>query len=153
MTEVDDQVTCNSEAGYKGLLMLDDRSMFGVTNTPFRRLIARRHKCRLSSFVEREWSSWVDGRWPIRRPGQWADNHVGAVLVTRPPGIVGIVADRDLPANEDKLARSLGLAPETASESLRAVLKVIAESVSAGQIAEVRGQLPEEMKALFPATV
>jgi uncharacterized protein (DUF2267 family) len=56
------------------------------------------------------------------------------------------------PAIEDKLARSLGLAPETASESLRAVLKVIAESVSAGQIAEVRGQLPEEMKALFPAT-
>jgi uncharacterized protein (DUF2267 family) len=56
------------------------------------------------------------------------------------------------PAIEDKLARSLGLAPETASESLRAVLKVIAESVSAGQIAEVRGQLREEMKALFPAT-
>jgi hypothetical protein len=56
------------------------------------------------------------------------DNHVGAVLVTRPPGIAGIVADRDLPAIEDKLARSLGLTPETASESLRAVLKVIAES-------------------------
>ena len=55
-------------------------------------------------------------------------------------------------AIEDKLASSLGLPPETASESLRAVLKVIAESVSAGQIAEVRGQLPEEMKALLPAT-
>jgi uncharacterized protein (DUF2267 family) len=55
------------------------------------------------------------------------------------------------PVIEDKLARSLGLAPETASETLRAVCKVISESVSAGQIAEVRGQLPEEMKALLPA--
>lgn len=42
--------------------------------------------------------------------------------------------------------------PEPAIDTLRSVCKVISESVSAGQIAEVRGQLPEEMKALFPAT-
>jgi uncharacterized protein (DUF2267 family) len=53
-------------------------------------------------------------------------------------------------AMTEELARSLGLAPESASESLRAVFKVISESVSAGQIEEVRGQLPKEMKALFP---
>ncbi|MBS3652505.1 DUF2267 domain-containing protein [Pseudaminobacter sp. 19-2017] len=55
-------------------------------------------------------------------------------------------------AIEDKLSRSLGLAPESASEILRAICRVIAENVSEGQIQEVRGQLPDEMKALFPIT-
>ena len=53
-------------------------------------------------------------------------------------------------AIRDELARSLGLGPEGADESLRAVVKAISGSASAGQIEEVRGQLPEEMKALFP---
>jgi uncharacterized protein (DUF2267 family) len=52
----------------------------------------------------------------------------------------------------EELTRSLGLVPGSARESLRAIFKVISESVSTGQVAEVRGQLPEEMKALFPAT-
>jgi uncharacterized protein (DUF2267 family) len=41
--------------------------------------------------------------------------------------------------------------PDTAEASLRAVFKVISKSVSPGQIEEVRGQLPEEMKTLFPS--
>jgi uncharacterized protein (DUF2267 family)/predicted transcriptional regulator len=53
-------------------------------------------------------------------------------------------------AIEDELSRSLGLAPQRASETLRAIVRVISESVSTGQIEEVRGQLPEEMKTLFP---
>lgn len=53
-------------------------------------------------------------------------------------------------AMTDEFARSLGLAPESAGKALRAVFKVISASVSSGQIAEVRGQLPEEMKSLFP---
>lgn len=55
-------------------------------------------------------------------------------------------------AIEDKLAKSLGVEAKEAGEALRAVMKVIAKSVSPGQIAEVRGQLPEEMKALLPPT-
>ncbi|HKS85899.1 MAG TPA: DUF2267 domain-containing protein [Pseudolabrys sp.] len=50
----------------------------------------------------------------------------------------------------DELARSLGIAPENAGTTLRAVFNVVAASVSSGQIREVRGQLPEEMKSLFP---
>lgn len=52
-----------------------------------------------------------------------ADNHIGAVLVSQPPGIAGILT----------------------------VFKVVAASVSSGQIREVRERLPEEMKSLFPA--
>ncbi|WP_048710203.1 CBS domain-containing protein [Microvirga massiliensis] len=54
-------------------------------------------------------------------------------------------------AIEDELGRSLGVAAERASEIVRGVLKVISENVSAGQIEEVRGQLPQEMKSLLPA--
>jgi CBS domain-containing protein/uncharacterized protein (DUF2267 family) len=49
-----------------------------------------------------------------------------------------------------ELGRSLALEAASASSILYAVFKVISESVSAGQISEVRGQLPDEMKALFP---
>jgi uncharacterized protein (DUF2267 family) len=56
-------------------------------------------------------------------------------------------------AIEAELSRSLGVEAASASEVLRGVCKVISESVSAGQIAEVRGQLPDEMKALFPSSV
>jgi CBS domain-containing protein len=51
---------------------------------------------------------------------------------------------------EDKLSRSLGVTDESAGEIARRVFNVIAKSVSAGQIEEVRGQLPQEMKMLFP---
>lgn len=50
----------------------------------------------------------------------------------------------------DELSRSLGLDPGEARERLRAVFRVVSERVSAGQIKEVRGQLPEDMKILFP---
>lgn len=50
----------------------------------------------------------------------------------------------------DELSRSLGVTAESAGEGLRAIFKVIAENVSSGQIKEVRGQLPDEMKTLFP---
>jgi uncharacterized protein (DUF2267 family) len=50
----------------------------------------------------------------------------------------------------DELARSLGLAPEAGGQSLKAVCRVIAANVSAGEISEVRGALPEDMKDLFP---
>jgi uncharacterized protein (DUF2267 family) len=50
----------------------------------------------------------------------------------------------------DELGRSLAVEAARASDVLRAVFKVISENVSAGQIGEVRGQLPDEMKALFP---
>jgi uncharacterized protein (DUF2267 family) len=53
-------------------------------------------------------------------------------------------------AIEGELSRSLELDSESASEILRAICGVISETVSAGQIKEVRGQLPDEMKALFP---
>lgn len=53
----------------------------------------------------------------------------------------------------DEFSRSLGLNPGEARESLRAVFRVVSERVSAGQISEVRGQLPEDMKLLFPEWV
>jgi CBS domain-containing protein/uncharacterized protein (DUF2267 family) len=53
-------------------------------------------------------------------------------------------------AIEDELSRSLGVNAESATDVLRAVFKVITDNVSAGQIREVRGQLPDEMKTLFP---
>jgi CBS domain-containing protein/uncharacterized protein (DUF2267 family) len=56
-------------------------------------------------------------------------------------------------AMTEELARSLNLDSERAGQSLRAVFRVISENVSAGQIEEVRGQLPDEMKALLPAAV
>jgi uncharacterized protein (DUF2267 family) len=49
-----------------------------------------------------------------------------------------------------ELARALGLDSEGASKTLQAVFKALSNTVSAGQIHEVRGQLPEEMKHLFP---
>jgi uncharacterized protein (DUF2267 family)/predicted transcriptional regulator len=55
-------------------------------------------------------------------------------------------------AIRDELARSLGLDREQATITMKSVFKTIGETVSAGQIEEVRGQLPEEMKHLFPET-
>jgi uncharacterized protein (DUF2267 family)/CBS-domain-containing membrane protein len=53
-------------------------------------------------------------------------------------------------AMEEEMARSIGVARDHAGAILRAVFAVVSASVSPGQVAEVRGQLPEEMKNLFP---
>lgn len=49
------------------------------------------------------------------------------------------------------LADRLGFAPERAAEVLSAVLEVVSASVSAGEVDDVRAQLPAAMKDLFPA--
>ena len=54
-------------------------------------------------------------------------------------------------AIEEEAIRALGLDRDAAHAAIRSVFKVIAESVSPGQVAEVRGQLPEDMRDLFPA--
>lgn len=53
-------------------------------------------------------------------------------------------------AIEEELARSLGTDSEDMNPILRGICRVVSENVSAGQMAEVRGQLPEEMKCLIP---
>lgn len=52
-------------------------------------------------------------------------------------------------AIEDELARSLQLAPQQATEILRQICQVLTDSVSTGQIEDIRRQLPEDMKDLF----
>lgn len=52
---------------------------------------------------------------------------------------------------EDQLVQNVGVDPQNARQTLLAIYKVISNNVSAGQMEEVRGQLPEEMKSLFPA--
>ncbi|WP_348640567.1 CBS domain-containing protein [Chelativorans sp. Marseille-P2723] len=52
-------------------------------------------------------------------------------------------------AIEDELTRSLGLASQRAGEVLQQICKAIAESVSTGQIEDIRGQLPQDMEDLF----
>lgn len=52
---------------------------------------------------------------------------------------------------EAELAAGLGLSPERAAEVLSAVLEVVASCVSAGEIEDVRAQLPAAMKDLLPA--
>jgi CBS domain-containing protein/uncharacterized protein (DUF2267 family) len=60
--------------------------------------------------------------------------------------------DRSVTINaiEQELASVLGLDTKGARLALQAVTKAIAASVTAGEIAEVRGQLPEDMRQLFP---
>jgi CBS domain-containing protein/uncharacterized protein (DUF2267 family) len=60
--------------------------------------------------------------------------------------------DRSVTINaiEQELASVLGLDAKGARVALQAVTKAIAASVTAGEIAEVRGQLPEDMRKLFP---
>ena len=60
--------------------------------------------------------------------------------------------DRKVTVNaiEQELASVLGLDAKGARLALQAVTKAIAASVTEGEIAEVRGQLPEEMRQLFP---
>jgi uncharacterized protein (DUF2267 family) len=49
----------------------------------------------------------------------------------------------------EKIERSLGLDAQAAHTALCGVFEVISENVAVGQIEEVRGQLPEDMKKLF----
>jgi uncharacterized protein (DUF2267 family)/CBS-domain-containing membrane protein len=51
---------------------------------------------------------------------------------------------------EAELVRRLDVAPERASQILRAIGATLARSVSPGQIEEVRAQLPEDLRAVFP---
>jgi uncharacterized protein (DUF2267 family) len=51
---------------------------------------------------------------------------------------------------EVELVRELELMPAAAGELLFAVCEVVADSISAGEIEAVRGQLPAGMKELFP---
>lgn len=53
-------------------------------------------------------------------------------------------------AIREQLARALGVGPDVAESTMQAVFRVVSESVSEGQIDEVRGGLPAEMKYLFP---
>jgi len=53
-------------------------------------------------------------------------------------------------AIEGELAKVLGLDAKAARSALQAVCKAVAASVTAGEIAEVRGQLPADMRELFP---
>lgn len=52
-------------------------------------------------------------------------------------------------AMQGELAKSLGLDAKQAARTLQAVFQAISGAVASGQIEEVRGQLPEEMKHLF----
>jgi uncharacterized protein (DUF2267 family) len=49
-----------------------------------------------------------------------------------------------------ELTRALGLSESRAADVLYAVCDVVADSISAGEIDAVRGQLPARMKELFP---
>jgi CBS domain-containing protein/uncharacterized protein (DUF2267 family) len=53
-------------------------------------------------------------------------------------------------AIEQELGSVLGLNAKGASLALQAVCAAVAASVTAGELAEVRGQLPKEMRQLFP---
>ena len=53
-------------------------------------------------------------------------------------------------AIEREIGSALGLDAKGASLVLKAVCKAVAASVTKGEIAEVRGQLPAEMRELFP---
>jgi len=52
---------------------------------------------------------------------------------------------------EKELARRLSVTPQRAGEILRAIGTTLARNVSEGQIEEVRAQLPEDLRAIFPA--
>lgn len=54
-------------------------------------------------------------------------------------------------AIREELARALGLDAGTAGEVMAAVFDSVSEVVAPGQMAEVRGQLPDDLKALFTA--
>jgi CBS domain-containing protein len=51
---------------------------------------------------------------------------------------------------QEELARTLALSPDDAADVLYSTCEVVADSISAGEIEDVRGQLPGAMKSLFP---
>lgn len=53
-------------------------------------------------------------------------------------------------AIRDEFARALGLDSGGTNMALLAVCKAVGDAVSPGQINQVRGQLPADMKELFP---
>jgi uncharacterized protein (DUF2267 family) len=53
----------------------------------------------------------------------------------------------------DEVSRSLGLSPDAGESAMEAVFRAVSDTVSEGQIDEVRAQLPEAMKYLFPERV
>jgi CBS domain-containing protein/uncharacterized protein (DUF2267 family) len=63
--------------------------------------------------------------------------------------------DRNVTAKaiETELASVLKLDAQGAAATLKGVCDAIAESISAGEVEEIRGQLPEDMKPLFPQTL
>lgn len=54
-------------------------------------------------------------------------------------------------AIRSEFVRALSLSPEQANAVMAAVFKAVGAAVAVGQINEVRGQLPDDMKHLFPA--
>lgn len=61
--------------------------------------------------------------------------------------------DRSVTADaiRGEFANALGLDPERAQAVMVAVFRAVGDAVTAGQINEVRGQLPDDMKHLLPA--
>jgi CBS domain-containing protein len=52
---------------------------------------------------------------------------------------------------EEEVSNAIGATAESASRLTRAIFEIIVDNVSPGQIAEVQGQLPEDMADLFSA--
>ena len=53
-------------------------------------------------------------------------------------------------AIRDEVGRVLGIPPEVAESTMQAVFRAVSKTVSEGQIDEVRGGLPADMKYFFP---
>ncbi|MGZ8400796.1 MAG: DUF2267 domain-containing protein [Methyloceanibacter sp.] len=58
-----------------------------------------------------------------------------------------------LKAIETELASVLGLDAQRATTTLKTVCNAITDTIAAGEVDEVRGQLPEDMKHLFPLSL
>ena len=56
-------------------------------------------------------------------------------------------------AIETELASVLGVDAQAAAATLKSVCNAITESIAAGEVDEIRGQLPEDMKHLFPLSL
>jgi CBS domain-containing protein/uncharacterized protein (DUF2267 family) len=67
-------------------------------------------------------------------------------LSALPPGPDRLITRESI---ETELAQRLGVDPSRAAQLLAAVGATVAQSVSAGQIKDVQGQLPEELRGVF----
>jgi len=56
-------------------------------------------------------------------------------------------------AIETELASVLGIDAPTAAATLKAICDAVTVSIAAGEVEEIRGQLPDDMKPLFPQTL